>query len=156
MAFDRWQWLERLEPESAISVAVKYMAKQVADELTSWPPKVIPLEGQGPSRFFQVLEPGAARPSLAAFEEAMKRARWEFARDFDAIDFYERNHHLARACPDSRDQLASEFIQHYILESFFALMEKTEYRVKRKDVIGGVDLLERRIRLVWDHDRDAG
>ncbi len=154
MAFNRWEWLEKLSPEPAILVAVKYMAKLVADELTSWPPEVSAAEGQASSRFAELLEPGAVRPSLAAYEEALKRARMELTRDFDAIDFYERNHHLAKACPSPRDQLASEFIQHYILESFFVLMERTDHRVKRKDVIIGVEFVEQRIKLLWLSNED--
>ena len=149
MAFNRWEWLEGLKPQSAVAVAVKYMAEQIADELTHWPPEVSPAEGQSSSRLSGLLEPGSPRPSLPAYEEALKRARWELARDFDAIDYYERNHHLAKICPDERDQLASEFIGHYVLESFFVLMERTEYRVKRKDALIGIDLLQRRIKLVW-------
>lgn len=147
MAFNRWEWLEGLKPESPITVAVRYMAEQISKELTRWPPEVMPTEGQETTGYSELLMPGSPRPVLAAYGEAIKRARWELARDFDAIDFYERNHHLAQACPSARDQKASEFIQHYILESFFTLMEKTEYRVKRKDVLAGVDLLERYLKL---------
>lgn len=147
MPFDRWQWLDSLEPESVVSVAVKYVARMVADELLAWPPAIA--EGSPSSRFTTILAPGSPRPSLAAFDEALKRARWELTRDFDAIDFYERNHALAEACPAERDQRAAEFIQHYVLESFFELMERTEYRIKRKDVIPGIDHVERRVRLAW-------
>ena len=149
MARDRWEWLEGLKAESSIDVAVKYVAALTADVLAAWPPEIRMAEGQSESRFLDVLEPGAERPSLAAYEEAIKRARWELLRDYDAIDFYARNNHIAKACPSARDQLASEFIQHYVLESFFALMEKTEYRVKRKDVVAGLEMVERRIKLVW-------
>jgi hypothetical protein len=148
MALNRWDWLERLKKESAIQVAVKYMAELVAEELTSWPPEVTSTSGK-PSRFAELFEPESPRPSLSAYEEALRRARWELSRDFEAIDFYERNHHLARACPEPRNQLASEFIQHYVLESFFVLMERTEYRVKRPDALVGIDLLEKQIKLMW-------
>lgn len=149
MVKDRWEWLEGLKPESPIDVAVKYVASMAADALAAWPPDIRSVEGQNGSRFRDVLEPGAERPALAAYEEAIKRARWELLRDYDAIDFYARNNHIAQACPSERDQLASEFIQHYVLESFFVLMEKTEYRVKRKDVLPGLDMVEKRIKLVW-------
>lgn len=147
MATNRWEWLEGLKAETPIEIAVKYVAALAADELTAWPPSVS--SPQNGSRFSELLEFGAERPSLPAYEEAIKRGRWELLRDFDAIDFYARNNHIAQACPSKRDQLASEFIQHYILESFFTLMEKTEYRVKRKDVIPGLDMVERRVKLVW-------
>ena len=147
MAVDRWEWLEGLRPESPIQVAVKYMAAQIAEELTAWPPDVMAAKGQESVSYAELLKPGSPRPALSAFQEAIKRARWELGREFDAINFYERNHHLAKACPDPRNQEASRFIQHYILESFFVLMEKTDYRVKRKDVLIGVDLLEKKLRL---------
>ena len=146
MAFNRWEWLEGVKPESPITIAVKYMAEQVAKELTQWPPEVMATEGNQTAVYAELVAPGSPRPALCAFAEAIKRARWELSRDFDAIDFYERNHHLAKACPSARDQKASVFIQHYILESFFVLMERTQYRVKRKDSIVGVDLLEGHIK----------
>ncbi|MCP4444461.1 MAG: hypothetical protein GY811_03840 [Myxococcales bacterium] len=149
MAIDRWEWLEGLKAESPIDVAVKYVAALTADALAAWPPAISAVEGQEGSRFRDVLEPGAERPSLAAYEEAIKRARWELLRDYDAIDFYARNNHIVEACPAKRDQLASEFIQHYVLESFFVLMEKTEYRVKRKDVLPGLAMIDKRVKLVW-------
>jgi len=149
MAKDRWEWLEGLKPESPIDVAVKYVAAITANSLAAWPPVVKIAEGPNGSRFADILESGAERPSLAAYEEAIKRARWELRRDYEALDFYARNNHIANACPAERDQVASEFIQHYILESFFSLMEETEYRVKRKDVIPGLDMIERRLKLIW-------
>lgn len=149
MAKDRWEWLEGLKAESPIEVAVKYVAALTADALAAWPPAIQMAEGQSGGRFMALLEPGAERPGLAAFEEAIKRARWDLLRDYDALDFYARNNHIAKTCPSERDQLASEFIQHYVLESFFALMEKTEYRVKRKDVVVGLDMVEKRVKLVW-------
>lgn len=147
MAFNRWEWLEGLKPESPVTVALKYMAEQISTELTKWPPEVSATDGNEATAYSDILEAGSPRPALVAFEEAIKRARWELARDFDAIDYYERNHHLEKACPSQRDQKASVFIQHYILESFFMLMERTEYRVKRKDALRGIDFLERHLRL---------
>jgi hypothetical protein len=149
MAFDRWAWLESMKPESMISATVKYMARQVAEELLAWPPEVAMAQSHAASRFGEILRLGAPRPSLSAYEQAIQRARWELLREFDAIDDYERNHRIADHCPAERDQVASEFIQHYILESFFALMEKTDYRIKRKDVLVGVDALGPLIKSMW-------
>ena len=146
---DRWEWLEGLKAESPIDVAVKYVAALTADTLLAWPPQIRAVEGQNGSRYASVLEPGSERPALATYEEAIKRARWELQRDYDAIDFYARNDGIAKACPSKRDQLASEFIQHYVLESFFGLMEKTEYRVKRADILPGLGMVEQRIKLIW-------
>lgn len=149
-AVDRWEWLEGVRRESAISVAVKQLAGLVADEVLRWPPRVALAEGHFQNRFGEILAPGAARPSRRAFEEALRCARWEIARDFAAIDFYERNGQRGKACSSRRDLLASEFIEQYILEAFFVLMEKTDSRVKRKDVLVGIDWVERRINVAWD------
>jgi hypothetical protein len=142
MAINRWEWLEGLKPQSIISVAVKTMAEIIAEELSNWPPEVIAKSDVQRPEYLAVLKPTALRPPLAAFEEAIKRARWELQRDFEAIDYYERNHKLAQLLPNSEHRAASELIQHYILESFFTLMERTEYRIKRKDVISGLDWLQ--------------
>jgi hypothetical protein len=152
MAINRWEWLEGLKAESAVTAAVKHVAKMIFEELSNWPPEVSTPEGHTPSRYAAVLGPLALRPSVVCFEEAIRRARWELERNYDAIDFYERNHHLAKACPSENDRLASEFIQHYILESYFVLMERTNYRVKRKDALFGVDAFERLVQAAWGRD----
>jgi hypothetical protein len=149
MSTNRWNWLEGLKPESAVEVGVKYVASMIADELSDWPPRVIIGEDPASKRFAELLEPGTRRPSLTAFHEAVRRARWELARDYDAIDHYERNHHLADACPSPRDRLGSELMRHFILESFFELIERTENRVKRADVLVGLELLEGHVRARW-------
>ncbi len=149
---DRWEWLEGIKAESVVSVAVKHMARLVADELLDWPPHVATTDQRFYGRFGEVLQAGSPRPARAAYDEALRCARWELARDFEAIEYYDRNNKRAQACPEPRDRLASEFIQHYVLEAFFVLMEKTDYRVKRKDVVAGLDGVERRLSLSWDAD----
>jgi hypothetical protein len=149
MTFNRWEWLESMKPESMISATVKYMTRQIAEEILAWPPQVSAMQTHAASRFSKILRPDAPRPALAAYEEALRRARWELERDYDAIDDYERNHRIAEACSAERDQIASEFIQHYILESYFALMEKTDYKIKRKDVLLGVEALGPLIKSMW-------
>lgn len=147
---NRWEWLEGLEAQSPIEIAVEQMAKLVVEELLAWPPRVEASDTSFRARFDALLAPGATRPSPAAFTEAVRCARWELDRNFDAIEFYERNNQRASACPEPRDQLASELIAHYILEAFFVLMEKTDYRVQRKDVSAGIDSVERQLAHAWN------
>lgn len=149
MAWNRWEWLEGLEPESLVDASVRHMAGLIADALVDWPPEVAAYDSTD-ERVADLLSPGSPRPAAEAYEEAIRRVRWELDRDFDAIDHYERNHLLERACPNERDRRAAEFIQHYVLESFYFLMERTDYRVKRKDVRPGVDLVERRLALRFE------
>lgn len=149
MAFDRWRWLEQISPESAVAVAVKQLARMIADELSDWPPQVRLAEGPLAKRLGQVLVRGSRRPSTAAFEEAIQRVTWDLERNEEAIDFYGRNHHLERACPDPYDQIGSEVMAHYILEALFTLMDKTEGRVRRADLLVGLPLLRRHVVTRW-------
>jgi len=145
MGWNRWEWLEGLKPETLVEAAVRQLASMIADALADWPPEVELQAGGGGSRFAALFEPGAPRPEPEAFREAVKRARWELERDFDAIDYYERNRLLERECAHERDRLAAEFVGHYILESLYFLRERTDYRVKRPDLLRGLELLEQRL-----------
>ncbi len=147
---DRFDWLEGLAPQSATAVGVKYAARAIADELTEWPPRIVLGGDPRSQRFAALVAPGAKRPSMTAFREAVKRARWELERNYEAIDHYERNDHLAAACPDERERLGAELMRDFILEYFFELIERTENRVKRADVLVGLDDLERHVAARWN------
>jgi hypothetical protein len=149
MSERRWNWLEGLKPESAVEVGVKYVARMIADELSDWPPRIVLGDDVAGRRYEELVAPGAKRPSLTAFREAVRRVRWELERDFEAIDHYERNHRLADACPDARDRMGSELMRHFILESFFELIERTDNRVKRADVLVGLEHLDRHVTARW-------
>lgn len=149
MARHRWEWVEGLKPETAVQVGVKHVVKLIADGFDDWPPEILWEDPSGADRFADVVAPGAPRPSLAAFREAIRRVTWELGREHEAIDFYERNHHLERACPARYEQLASELMREYILESFFSLIELTENRVTRRDALEGVALLSRSVEARW-------
>ncbi len=146
---DRFRSPDSLEKNTAVQAGVKYVAGMIADDLSDWPPSIALDDTPRSQRFVELVAPGAKRPSLAAFVEAVKQVRWELERDFEAIAHYERNHHLEQACPDPRDRLASELIRHYILESFLSLIERTENRVKRADVLVGLSRLETHVRARW-------
>jgi len=137
---DRWQWLEDIRPQTLVEFAATQLAKILFDDFSAWPPQV-QWPGDGAGRYQELFEPDASRPSAGAFNEALKRARWDLARDFDAIEHYDRNHSLEKACPEPYDRLACVFIQDYVTEALFELIERTENRIKRLDAITCLDQL---------------
>lgn len=145
----RWEYLEGVVAETPTRVAVRELGKILVEELSAWPPTVDWTSDELRRRYAGLYAPGAALPLETAVTEAMKRVRWELSRDYEAIDYYERNHHLRHACPEERDRLACELIHLYVYEALLQLIERTENRVKRADLIEGLDRIEASLRAAW-------
>lgn len=145
----KYDWIEDLRPETPIVVAVREMGKVVVDALASWPPEVAWTDASFKRRYGSLFDNGAPRPAWAAFDEAVKRLKMEFDRDYEALDFYARNHHLQQACPLASDQLASDFVFFYVSEAYLVLIERTHQQVRRADVLAGLDEFAARMRAAW-------
>ena len=135
---NRIEWIEGLKKETAARAAVRELRKLLIEELRDWPPEVEWSDATQRERFSPLYDSAASRPSLVAQQEATQRVRWEFSRDYEAIEHYERNHVLRKRCPDSNDRLSSVFLHFYLLEAFSQLIETTENRVKRQDILDGL------------------
>lgn len=146
MAARRWEWLEGVRAQTAVEWAVTQMATILLKELSSWPPDVAWTDSEAERRYGDLFAAGAPPPSRAAFEQAITRARWDLARDHEALDHYRRNNMLERSCPAPHDRLASAFIETYLTEALFELIERTESRVKRRDAISCLDQLSRLVK----------
>ena len=142
-------WVEGLRPETPIVAAVRETGKKIIGELCGWPPSVEFAENEVQQRFTSLFEPGATKPDVAALEEAGKRLGWEFSRDFEAADYYLRNHHLEQACPVPSDRLACDFIFFYVCEAYLQLIEQTGNRVHRSHIFDGIDEFNARLRAAW-------
>ncbi len=136
----RWDWIEGVKAETATRVAVRELCKLMAKELSSWPPELEWNDSQQ-SQSAKLLfdrEGQVPTPSESAVGEAAKRLEWEFSRAMDAIEYYQRNHVLEKSCEGPVDCLASEFLFEYLREGFFSLMERTEGRIRRADILEGL------------------
>ncbi|MBL4632485.1 MAG: hypothetical protein JKY56_01360 [Kofleriaceae bacterium] len=136
----RWDWIEGVKAETPTRVAVRELCKVMAKELSAWPPELEwneSQQSQSAKRLFDA-EGNVHTPSSSAVGEAAKRLDWEFSRAMDAIDYYQRNRVLEKSCEGPEDCLASEFLFEYLREGLFSLMERTEGRVRRADILEGL------------------
>ncbi len=147
----KFDWIEGLIPQTPIQLAVKELGKELANQTRHWPPSTITPNEVG-AHFAPLLAPGAPRPSFTAVTEALRRLRWELERDFIAADNYARTERLIEACPLPYDQLASDMLLAYFLEAHLGLVEATQNRVKRKDLLFGLDDFAARLGAVWHQE----
>jgi hypothetical protein len=141
MSNKRWEWLEGVRPQTPVEWAVTQMAKVLLKELSNWPPDIDWTDSGAEGRYGDLFAADASPPSHAALDQAITRAGWELARNHEALEHYQRNHLLEQACPESYDRLASAFIETYLTEALFELIERTENRVKRRDAMSCLDQL---------------
>lgn len=142
-------WWERLDIRR-VTIADQLMteaSKLLFDELGTWPPAVerVPVDRGGrPQEFADVLAPGSPVPPRAAYVEAIRLARWDLRRDFEAFDDYVRNRRWTEADLEDANKPQVLFLASYLTESLLALQEATEGRVKRADLVAALDRLEKR------------
>jgi hypothetical protein len=139
MKRDRWAWLEGVRPISAAEAIARELAKLLRDELASWPPRLDLESEAGGQKFAPLYAPGAPRPSRAALAEGFRLARWDLAREHEAIAHYLRNGLLERAVAGPPDALAAELVWRYVLEACLETIERTDGRVRRAHLLPALD-----------------
>lgn len=118
-------------------------AKQLWDDLGTWPPPIQELESAGARAHGDVLAEGSPVPPRAAYREGIKLARWDLQREFDAFDDYVRNRRWTDAQLVDAHKPVLLFLASYLTESLLALREATQGRVKRDDLVVALDRLDK-------------
>ena len=141
----RWEHLLEQKPIPISEHVLNEVAKLLAKDLDAWPPPLEELDPVAGQQFADVLAPGKPRPSLLAYLEALRLARWELGRELDAYDDYIRNRRwLERGLgPDDKPVLL--FLSRWVEEQLLGLGEATFGRIKRAQMLACVDRLEREL-----------
>jgi hypothetical protein len=143
----RWELLLDRKPISMLDHLLNEVAKLVAKDLETWPPPVTELDLLGTGRELAPLfEPDRPRPEPAVYAESFRVARWELEREVEAIDDYFRNRRYLERGLGEGDRIAVLFLSRYLTEQLLGLAEHTEGRVKRRQLIGVLEDVERRVR----------
>lgn len=143
----RWDHLFEQKPIPLIDHLVEEVARLLARDLGQWPPPIQEFDPSAGANFAELLAPEYPRPQAAAYQEALKLARWNLTHDLDAYDDYMRNHRWAERGlpPTARTELL--FLSRWLEEQMHGLSEATEGRVKRKQMLEILDRVERKLGL---------
>lgn len=144
----RWDYLFEAKPIPMMDHLLEEVAKLLAKDLDRWPPPVqeIDLETGGP--FASYFTEPTPKPSWKVYLEALRLARWDLAREFDAYDDYMRNNRYLERGLAPTDRTPLLFLSRWIVEQMLGLGEATEGRVTRKLMQQCLDRLESRMRLI--------
>ncbi|MFB1481311.1 hypothetical protein [Corallococcus sp. RDP092CA] len=141
----RWDHLFDLKPVALVDHLLDEVARLLAKDLASWPPPVQDLEPATLGEFTALFQEATRRPAPAVYAEALRLAKWDLAREFDAFDDYVRNkRYLERGlAPDDRVPLL--FLTRWLTEQMLGLGEATQGRIKRPLMRECLDRLEARL-----------
>lgn len=139
----RWERILDSKPTTLVDHLMTEAAKTLWEELGSWPPPIEELELAGARAHGDVLSPGSPVPPRGAYREAIRLARWDLQREFEAFDDYVRNRRWTAAQLADGDKPAILFLASYLTESLLALREATGGRVKRDDLVVALDRLDK-------------
>lgn len=139
----RWERILESKPIPVLEHLKDEAAKFLARDLQSWPPPMIEIDADYAKKNIDVVGPDSKRPEDKVLLEAIRLAKWDLDREFDAFDEYMRNQrYLDRGLRES-DRAVLLFLQRWLTEQLLGLNEATEGRVKRKDMLDVLDRLSR-------------
>ncbi|HCF58426.1 MAG TPA: hypothetical protein DFS52_10590 [Myxococcales bacterium] len=143
----RWDFIQDLKPVPIAEHLIEELAKLFAEDLSKWPLEVEEWSrAADEERFRPLFEPGSMRPDDRVFVEAFRLTRWELEHDIFAVDEYMRNERWRERIA-AADYDALIFLYRYLTEQMTAVAEATENRIKRKQLLGCLERMERRMRL---------
>jgi hypothetical protein len=145
---NRWESLLSAKPIPLVEHLLEEISKLLSKELGTWPPPIESLDEQAGKGFRPIFSGEGARPSLSAYEQSFRLARWELARDFEAYDDYLRNRRWLEKGLAAGDKPALLCLSRWLVERMLALREETQGRISRQQLI---DCLER----TWTRLRSA-
>lgn len=138
----RFDHLYELRPQPVKAYLLARFAEELASELAGWPP---PFEAWVSEELRARWADGAAaRPRDDVLRFALELARLELAREFEEIERrLERGGHRL-VTPAERSAL--HLLVRLLTEACLALQERAEgARLRRPDLVGALELVERRI-----------
>ncbi len=140
----RWDRLLDLKTLTLVDALMAEASKVLAEELLgSFPPPVEGLDLAVAREFSGIFAPDAEPPpAIASRREAIRLARWDLAREFDAFDDYIRNRRYREHGLEEEHRTAVLFLCRWLVEQMLTLGDSTNGRVTRKDMLAGLDRLE--------------
>lgn len=144
----RWDYLFEARPIPMMDHLLEEVAKLLAKDLERWPPPVQELDLDAGGQFAPLFTEPTPKPGPPVYTEALRLARWDLTREFDAYDDYMRNNRYLERGLAPTDRLAMLFLSRWVVEQMLGLGESTEGRVTRKLMMQCLDRLEARLRLI--------
>ncbi|MFP2897115.1 hypothetical protein [Corallococcus sp. 4LFB] len=141
----RWDHLFDLKPVTLVDHLLEEVARLLAKDLESWPPPVQDLDPATLGEFAPLFQEATRRPDAAVYTEALRLARWDLAREFDAFDDYVRNKRYLERGLTAEDRVPLLFLTRWLTEQMLGLGEATQGRIKRPLMRDCLDRLEARL-----------
>ncbi|MBN8226368.1 hypothetical protein JYK02_02475 [Corallococcus macrosporus] len=141
----RWDHLFDLKPVALVDHLLDEVARLLAKDLASWPPPVQDLDPATLGEFAPLFQEATRRPEPAVYTEALRLAKWDLAREFDAFDDYVRNKRYLEHGLNAGDRVPLLFLTRWLTEQMLGLGEATQGRIKRRLMRDCLERLEARL-----------
>ncbi|MHA7633124.1 hypothetical protein [Corallococcus sp. M7] len=141
----RWDHLFDLKPVTLVDHLLEEVARLLAKDLESWPPPVQDLDPATLGEFAPLFQEATRRPAPAVYAEALRLAKWDLAREFDAFDDYVRNKRYLERDLAPEDRVPLLFLTRWLTEQMLGLGEATQGRIKRPMMRDCLDRVEARL-----------
>ncbi len=141
----RWERLLDSKPIPILEHLLEEVSKLFAEDLSRWPLDVDDYTGASGAAIATLLRETPVRPRSAVWREAIRLARWDLEREFDAYDDYMRNERWRAKELTEKERALMVFFSQYMIEQLLGLKEATEDRVDRRGILDVLTRVERRL-----------
>lgn len=139
----RWDHLLDTKPVALMEHLLDQVGKLVSKDFARWPLPIESLDLLTGAGFEAALSAERPMPTLLAYREAFRLARWELEREVLAIDDYMRNRRYLEYGLAPDDRALIQALSRWLVEQLLALGEATEGRVKRAQMLSALERIER-------------
>ncbi len=141
----RWDFLYEIERQPIGDWLLDRLAEELEKEIRAFPPAVDGWENEAARRRFEPLLASGRRPSDEAVRLALRLARLDVAREYEAVDEIVRSGGVEATLRDPEDRELCQFLWRYLEDKLLDFAEATRSRFKRPELAGALDKLERRL-----------
>jgi len=141
----RWDHVFDRKPQELKDYVLSEVAKQLTEDLLSWPPRVGEwLDDALRRRYEDVLRrPGV--PPTDTWRVALEMARLEMLREYELIDRFCRSPELRRHLPSALEEQSAHFLARYVVDAALDFQEFAKGKFRRAELVQLVENLEQRI-----------
>ena len=140
----RYDWLYERQKQPVRQYILEKFAETLAEELLAWPPPDLEWESEPLRLRYQAGAAGRPRDEVLRF--ALGLSRLELARELEALEQALGGEAAARRLRSDAERAAAFLLERLVTERCLWLKEYADgARLTRADLVGALDLVERRL-----------
>lgn len=141
----RWDHVFDRKPQELKDFVLDTVAKQLVEDVLSWPPRVDEWLDDGLRRRYEDVLRRPGVPPTNTWRVALEMARLEMLREYELIDRFCRSTDFRALLPSALEELSAHFLARYVVDAALDFQEFAQGKFRRSELTALVEKIEQRI-----------